>query len=167
MADKSIGHQDPNTEKPAARYCARARLLRRRCLIFGRSVHPPLYDRILRFASDLAIRPRDMHHIMVPEEAYQLIAEKNGVALLSKTGALKNAWDGVTIRPLVEQRLILKTFLASRVDNQSKLTSEVVRAFGRKMRRLMETPNSIFRFLRDFIVRSNVLTTQYLNIDWT
>ncbi len=31
----------------------------------------------------------------------------------------------------------------------------------------METPNSIFRFLRDFIVRSNVLTTQYLNIDWT
>jgi DNA-binding transcriptional LysR family regulator len=82
-------------------------------IIFGRSVHPPLYDRILRVASDLSIRPRDMHHIMVPEEAYQLIAEKNGVALLSKTGALKNARDGVTIRPLVEQRLILKTFLAS------------------------------------------------------
>jgi len=82
-------------------------------IIFGRSVHPPLYDRILRVASDLAIRPRDMHHIMVPEEAYQLIAEKNGVALLSKTGALKNARDGVTIRPLAEQRLILKTFLSS------------------------------------------------------
>jgi DNA-binding transcriptional LysR family regulator len=109
-------------------------------IIFGRSVHPPLYDHILRVASDLAIRPRDMHHIMVPEEAYQLIAEKNGVALLSKTGALKNARDGVTIRPLVEQRLILKTFLASRVDNQSKLTSEVVRAFGRKMRTLDGDP---------------------------
>ncbi len=47
-------------------------------IIFGRSVHPPLYDRILRVASDQAIRPRDMHHIMVPEEAYQLIAEKMG-----------------------------------------------------------------------------------------
>ena len=109
-------------------------------IIFGRSVHPPLYDRILQVASDLAIRPRDMHHIMVPEEAYQLIAEKNGVALLSKTGALKNARDGVTIRPLVEQGLILKTFLASRVDNQSKLTSEIVRAFGRKMRMLDGDP---------------------------
>jgi hypothetical protein len=31
----------------------------------------------------------------------------------------------------------------------------------------MEIPNSIFRFLREFIVRSNVLTTQYLDIDWT
>src|SRR5579871_5432069 len=109
-------------------------------IIFGRSVHPPLYDRILRVASDMTIRPRDMHHIMVPEEAYQLIAEKNGVALLSKTGALKNARDGVTIRHLVEQRLILKTFLASRVDNQSKLTSEIVRAFGRKMRTLDGDP---------------------------
>src|ERR1700722_354086 len=109
-------------------------------IIFRRSVHPPLYDRILRAASDLAVRPRDMHHIMVPEEAYQLIAEKNGVALLTKTGALKNARDGVTIRPLVEERLILKTFLASRVDNESKLTSEIVRAFGRKMRTLDGDP---------------------------
>jgi hypothetical protein len=91
-----------------------------------------------------------MHHIMVPEEAYQLIAERNGVALLSKTGALKNARDGVTIRPLVEQRLILKTFLASRVDNQSKLASEIVRAFGRKMRTSMETPTQS----SDFCVNS-------------
>jgi hypothetical protein len=50
-------------------------------IVFGRSVHPPLYDRILRTASDSAVRPRDLHHIMVPEEAYQFILEKNGVAL--------------------------------------------------------------------------------------
>jgi DNA-binding transcriptional LysR family regulator len=105
-------------------------------IIFGRAVHPPLYDTILRTASDLGVRPRDLHHIMVPEEAYQLIAEKNGIALLTKTGALKNARDGVTIRPFVEPQLILKTFLASRADNESKLTSEIVRAFGRKMRTL-------------------------------
>jgi DNA-binding transcriptional LysR family regulator len=109
-------------------------------IIFGRSVHPPLYDRILQAASDQAVRPRDMHHIMVPEEAYQLIAEKNGVALLTKTGALKNARDGVTIRPLVDACLTLRTFLASRVDNESKVTSEVVRAFGRKMRTLDGDP---------------------------
>jgi DNA-binding transcriptional LysR family regulator len=109
-------------------------------IIFGRSVHPPLYDTIFRAASDLGVRPRDLHHIMVPEEAYQLIAEKNRVALLSKTGALKIARDGVTIRPLVESQLILKTFLASRADNESKLTSEIVRAFGRKMRTLEGDP---------------------------
>jgi DNA-binding transcriptional LysR family regulator len=109
-------------------------------IIFGRPVHPPLYDTIFRAASDVGVRPRDLHHIMVPEEAYQLIAEKNGVALLTKTGALKIARDGVTIRPLVESQLILKTFLASRADNDSKLTSELVRAFGRKMRTLEGDP---------------------------
>ncbi len=31
----------------------------------------------------------------------------------------------------------------------------------------MEIPNSIFRFLRDFVIRSDVVTTQYLNIDRT
>lgn len=44
------------------------------------------------------------------------------------------ARDGVTIRPLNEERLFLKTFLASQADNDSKLTSEMARAFGRKLR---------------------------------
>ena len=136
-------------------------------IIFGRPVHPPLYDTIFRAASDLGVRPRDLHHIMVPEEAYQLIAEKNGVALLTKTGALKIARDGVTIRPLVESQLILKTFLASRADNDSKLTSELVRAFGARCGLSKETHNSVFRFRRDFIIRSDVSPIEYLNVDRT
>jgi hypothetical protein len=71
---------------------------------------------------------------MVPEEAFQFITEKNGVALLTKTGALRNARDGVTLRPLVESKLVLKTYLVARSDNDSKVASEMVRAFGRKMR---------------------------------
>ena len=39
------------------------------------------------------------------------------------------ARNGITIRPLIEKALLLKTYLASRSDNKSKIASELVRAF--------------------------------------
>jgi hypothetical protein len=46
------------------------------------------------------------------------------------------ARNGVTVRPLDEDSLILKTFLASRTDNNSKVASELVRGFMRKLSHL-------------------------------
>ena len=43
---------------------------------------------------------------------------------------------GVTVRPLNEDTLLLKTFMASRADNSSKVASELVRAFMRKLSHL-------------------------------
>jgi DNA-binding transcriptional LysR family regulator len=103
-------------------------------ILFGRSVHPSLYDSIMQLCSDRGVVPRNLQHIMVSEEAYQFISEMNGVALLTKTGALKVARDGVTLRPLAEDKLLLKTYLASRADNDSRVTSEIARAFGKKMK---------------------------------
>jgi hypothetical protein len=42
----------------------------------------------------------------------------------------------VTVRPLTEDTLLLKTFMASRADNSSKVASELVRAFMRKLSHL-------------------------------
>ncbi len=50
-----------------------------------------------------------------------------------KAGALIMARNGITVRPLAEEALSLKTYLASRADNQSKVASELVRAFMRKV----------------------------------
>lgn len=50
-----------------------------------------------------------------------------------KAGALIMARNGITVRPLVEKALLLKTYLASRADNESKVASELVRAFMRKL----------------------------------
>jgi hypothetical protein len=44
----------------------------------------------------------------------------------------------VTVRLLVEDTLVLKTFLASRADNNSKVASELVRGFMRKLSHLEE-----------------------------
>jgi hypothetical protein len=53
--------------------------------------------------------------------------------------ALLMARNGVTVRPLAESALSLKTYLASRADNTSKIVSELVRAF---MRKISQAPKS-------------------------
>jgi AraC-like DNA-binding protein len=74
-------------------------------VLFGRELHPPLYDSVMRVAEGHKVRPRDLCHIMVPEEAFEFIAERNGLALLTKTGALRIARDGVTLRPTTHAAL--------------------------------------------------------------
>ncbi len=70
-----------------------------------------------------------IYHITAPEEAFPFVIDGSSVAFLVKAGALVMARNGITVRPLVEKTLFLKTYLASRTDNKSKIASEVVRAF--------------------------------------
>lgn len=108
-------------------------------MLFARSVQPGTFDSIVRLANERGIRWAELQEILAPEEAFQSLVERNGVAVLTRSAALRIARDGVTMRPLAEQRLTLKTYLACRSDNESKLVSEMVRGFGRKLRILQET----------------------------
>ena len=111
-----------------------------RCwILFERRLHPPLYDTIMRRAETRGVRPFRVKHFTAPEEAFPSIADGSCVAFLVKVGALLVARNGVTVRPLAEDTLVLKTFLASRADNSSKVASELVRAFMRKLSHLEET----------------------------
>jgi len=105
-------------------------------VLFGRRLHPSLYDSIMRLADEHSVHPREIHHIMLPEEAYHFVVANNAIAFLTKAGGLRIARDGVTIRPLAEEQLTLRTYLASRSDNNSKVVSEMVRGFGRKLNAL-------------------------------
>jgi DNA-binding transcriptional LysR family regulator len=116
-------------------------------ILFGRGVHHSLYDSILRLAEQKAVRPHDIQHILIPEEAFQFITEWRGVAFLTKIGALRIARDGITLRPLVEQQLTLRTYLAARADNESKVASEMARAFGRKIKAIEEDAQLILPML--------------------
>jgi DNA-binding transcriptional LysR family regulator len=106
--------------------------------LFERRLHPPLYDSIMRRAEILGARPTRVKHFTSPEEAFPSLADGSCVAFLVKVGALLVARNGVTVRPLAEDTLVLKTFLASRADNSSKVASELVRAFMRKLSHLEE-----------------------------
>jgi DNA-binding transcriptional LysR family regulator len=102
-------------------------------VIFERQIHPPVYDTVMRRAEDLNVAPAKLHHIVVPEDAYSYIADNGAVAFMVKSGAIRIARDGITVRPLAEDSFTLKTYLASRADNRSRVVSELVRAFMRKL----------------------------------
>jgi DNA-binding transcriptional LysR family regulator len=108
-------------------------LANRRWVIFERRLHPTLYDLVLHTAGQRNIRPSSIQHITGSEESFPFVADGHAVAFLVKAGALLLARNGVTVRPLTEQALLLRTFLASRADNESKVASELVRAFVRKI----------------------------------
>ena len=102
-------------------------------VIFERKMHPPVYDSVMGLARERKIASAHLYHIVVPEDAYPFIAHNGGVAFVVKSGAIRIARDGITVRPLAEDTLMLKTYLASRADEKSKVVSELVRAFMRKL----------------------------------
>lgn len=102
-------------------------------VIFERRMHPPVYDSVMRLAEERKVVPARVRHVVVPEDAYPFIADDGGVAFVVKSGAIRIARDGITVRPLAEDALMLKTYLASRAEEKSKVLSELVRAFMRKL----------------------------------
>jgi hypothetical protein len=105
----------------------------RRWFLFERRLHPPVYDSVVHLAEEQGIHHSQIQHFTAPEESFPSIAEGSGIAFLVKAWALLMARNGVTVRPLAEERLRLRTYLVSRADNESKVASELVRAFMRKM----------------------------------
>ena len=113
-------------------------------ILFERKLHPPLYDDIMNLARQAGALPKRVRHITAPEEAFPLVEEGECVAFVVKAGALLLSRNGVTVRPLMEPGLSLRTYLVSREDNDSKLLSEFVRAY---MRRLSPAKRDVQRVL--------------------
>lgn len=105
----------------------------RHWILFERQLHPPVYDAIISEATQRGIRPLSIQHVTVPEEAFPFVADGRAIAFVVKAGALLVARNGVTVRPLNEPSLRLKTCLVCRADDDSKIASEFVRAYMRKM----------------------------------
>jgi DNA-binding transcriptional LysR family regulator len=102
-------------------------------MLLGRHANPYLYDSIQLVASDKEIRPSEIHAFTSPEEASELIREYNGLAFLPRTAAWRIARDGITMRPLAEDRLRLVTRLAVRNNTKSRLVNEFIRAAAKKL----------------------------------
>lgn len=105
----------------------------REWVLFERRVHPALYDAIIRVAQERRVTPAQIHHVMTAEEAFPFIAHGRCVAFLTKSGALRIARETMTVRPLVEESLLLRTYIAARADNKSKIVSEFMRTFVKKL----------------------------------
>lgn len=105
----------------------------RNWVLFARHVSPYMYDTLQREASKAGVGSSELHHITGPDEAVPLILDRGGLAFLTKTGAWRIAWEGITIRPLAEEKLRLVTCLTARADSKSPLVNDFVKAAARKM----------------------------------
>jgi DNA-binding transcriptional LysR family regulator len=104
-------------------------------ILFARQVHPALYDLIAERASKLGITPPERQHVTSAEHAAQLVKTTGGVAFLSKSGAWRVSVDGLTLRPLREEGIEVRTVLAARND-AGRLVSEFMRGIVRKARQI-------------------------------
>lgn len=122
----AMSEHDPLAQKSSILF---ADLAGRSWVLFNREFHPPLYDRVLQLSKDREVPPTELRHAMTPEEVYAFVADGSCIALQTKPSALRIARSGVTIRPLCEPTMTLATYLVCSAANESRLLSEVVRAF--------------------------------------
>jgi DNA-binding transcriptional LysR family regulator len=110
-----------------------AQMDNRNWVILGKHANAHIYDTVHSVASDKSVHPSDVYQFTSPEEASELVREHRGLAFLPRAAAWRIARDGLTVRPLEEDRLRLLTSLAVHVDNRSRMVNEFVKAAGRKL----------------------------------
>lgn len=111
-----------------------ADIANRNWILLGQHANPYLYERIQAVAAEQGVRSSEIHSFTSPDEAAELIRENQGLAFLPRTAAWRIARDGITMRPLADERLRLVTKLAMRSNNKSRLAQEFVRASVRKLK---------------------------------
>ena len=101
--------------------------------LFERHVNPAVYDRLQQILAAEAIHPSEVHHIQRAEEAAELILQTGCIALLTKTGAWRISDGVITLRPLKDDRSQLHTYLSVRLEEESRLLSEFLRTFKKRL----------------------------------
>jgi DNA-binding transcriptional LysR family regulator len=112
-------------------------------IMFDRKVHPMLHDLIFRRAAEEGIAYRNNQNVLAADEAFELVADNVGIAFLTMASALRTKMPGVAVRPLVDKELRVELYLASRADNRSKLASEFVRAFMKRIEQIIAPPQMV------------------------
>ena len=96
-------------------------------------INPYITEMIQAAASAKNIVAPDSHTFTTAEEASALVLAHKGAAFLTRESAWRISSNEIAIRPLAEERLKLVTSLATRSDDKKRLTSEFIRATGRKL----------------------------------
>ena len=101
-------------------------------ILFGRRVHPVVYDAIMDAAGREGISPKNAHDIITAHQAIHLVSERVGVAILTAPTCVGFTAHGIVIKPLADTSLCFDTCLIMRTDDDSRLANEFARSFLRR-----------------------------------
>jgi hypothetical protein len=93
-----------------------------------------LDDEILTRSSKLGIRPREIQHVTSAEEAARFVTQDRAIAFLTRTGAWRVAHHGLTMRPMADDELRVRTTLITRGNDDSRLLGDFVRSAMKKLK---------------------------------
>ena len=102
-------------------------------MMFPKRANPTIYEKVLEIAKQALVAPVELHHYLAPQEVVQLISENFGVAFMSKGIAERLAGDELVARPFNSSALQVKSHLALRADQSSRLVNEFGRAFLKRV----------------------------------
>jgi DNA-binding transcriptional LysR family regulator len=101
-------------------------------ILLPRNVNATIHDPILETAARTGIPFRQTHGVINAEQAFYLVSERAGVAILPKPSILGEPAGGVVVRTLSDPALSFETCLIMRRDDDCKLVNQYARAFIRK-----------------------------------
>jgi len=104
-------------------------------ILFPRSVSATIYDRITDTAAKAKIPIRQAHDIITAQQAFYLVSEGAGIAILPTPSDLGLRAAGVTVRPLCHPSLCFETCLIMRREDDSPMVNEFARQFLRQSSR--------------------------------
>jgi DNA-binding transcriptional LysR family regulator len=103
-------------------------------------INPYITELIQAEASANHIVAPDTHTFTTAEEASALVLAHKGAAFLTREAAWRISSNEIAVRPLSEEHPKLVTRLAMRANDKKRLTSEFVRAAGRKLVKAQSPP---------------------------
>jgi DNA-binding transcriptional LysR family regulator len=104
-------------------------------ILLPRNVNTAIHDAILETAARTGIPFRQAHGVINAEQAFYLVSERAGVAILPRPSTVGAPGEGVVVRTLSDPALSFETCLVMRRDDDSKLVNQYARAFLRKYAR--------------------------------
>ncbi|MHB1023085.1 MAG: LysR family transcriptional regulator [Acidobacteriaceae bacterium] len=102
-------------------------------VFFNRHVHPPLHDLILQRMEVERLKPNIVHQVSQSDQAAALLTDNTLLAWFTPAGAERVVREDLLRIPLVDEHIHLEIHLATLVSNESRLVSEFVRSFMRRI----------------------------------
>ena len=102
-------------------------------VFFNRHVHPPLHDAIMQRMEREQKKPNIIHHVSQADHVPALLTDNALLAWLTPTGSERVVRSGFVRVPLLDEQIHLEIHLATLVSNDSRIVSEFVRAFMKRI----------------------------------
>ena len=102
-------------------------------VFFERRVHPSLHDKVLRQMQSNNLHPRIRHYVTQADQVPVILRGESAVAWLTPAGAERIVGDGLIALPLNDPEIRLEIHLATLAANKSRLLSEYVRKFVKRV----------------------------------